>query len=151
MKKSRNIEVTKSRYRHPGKDISQFSEKLEKSVGFDGASDNPGLDLEQDFGGTGDSVGDPEFPQSQPPPVIFYDPDTMTIDSVFPGQTVEEILVREGDIFKTSIPFDFFRNVWFDALEAYYIEHWTISGNNYLIPNAVLLSDTEVIGRYVVV
>lgn len=150
MKKSRRIEVTKSKYRHPGKDISQFSEKLEKSVAFDGASDNNGLDLEDDFGNTGDSEGEPET-QAQPPPVIFYDPDTMTIDSVFSGQTVEEVLVREGDAFKTSIPFDFFRNVWFDALEAYYVEHWTISGNNYLIPNAVLLDDTEVIGRYVVV
>lgn len=73
-----------------------------------------------------------------------------TLDEFEECDLIEEQLTEVAGAYFTSLPFNFFRNVWYDGLLANYIEHYTLSGNDRLIPNVELLAGTEVIAQYVV-
>ena len=154
MNKIRRIEVTNVRYTHASRYIARSKNKLTQNKFRNSAG--AGSESQQFINYT-ESVSSPIEDSGQtietyglPASTIYFDPATMTVDSVGSGRTVEETLTRDGDAFFPSLPVDYYRGVWFDGLEAYWTDHWVLSGD-YVVPNSVLISGTEVIGRYVVV
>lgn len=152
MNKVKHLEVANVRYRRASRIIARFSDKLSidkwiKPIGAAPSQDELfALSLDTPLEDSNSEITTYALPAS----VVYFNPSTMTVDSVGSGRTVEEALTRQGDVFSPSLPVDYYRGVWFDGVEAYWTTHWLLSGNN-VIPNSVLIAGTEVIGRYVVV
>lgn len=94
-------------------------------------------------------TSDPDGLTLSPPAQIIVIEPWMNVDSIGSGRTVEQDLTQIGGAYTTTLPVRYFRNVWFDYLEANLVEHWTLSGNS-VFPLGTLLAGTEVRGRYVV-
>lgn len=149
MNKFNIIEVVNRKFTHPRNIISAFTDKLMHQRGFGGPGIASGDDIGPDFDPSQDG-GSEDLEFSVPPePLTNVDGD-WSVDSIETGTIVEEELTVNGASYMTSLPFEFFRAVWYDGLLANYSEHFTLSGSFELIPNTQLLSGTEVIGQYVV-
>lgn len=151
--KTVHIDVTKSRWNSPKKQVSKVDEQLTQ------AKFREDIPIWQVL--LNDSTGLPgDITETAPPPNYVILEDYMTYDSIGPGKTVEEDLADASAIlfteaYGTTLPFSFFRNVWFDGLEAYPHEHWELYFDNfdtkkyYLVPVLGLAAGTVVRGRYV--
>lgn len=146
MHKIIRINVTKSRWNSPKKKIAELDANLTRTK-F-GELVAAGSDPATTFTDVNQTTDPNAITYSPPAEIILLEPH-MTVDSIGSGRTVEENLTQIGDVYKATLPVSFFRNVWFDYLEAYPIEHWVLSGN-YVVPEGDLIAGTEVRGRYVV-
>jgi hypothetical protein len=149
MQKKFSLDLVKTRYRNPQSKIVEPVRML----------------TQEKFGGPGSSAtgnekiffsenpaGEFDFPEATALPTkpILISGSTHP-DSIGHGQVVEEFLPRFGNSFLPTLQVKYFRQVWFDGLEAYFGDHYSVDiGINTLTPDAVLLGGTEVLVRYVV-
>lgn len=141
------VEIVNRRYLNPRNVIAALTDKLDHQNDFQGVGLALGLNITDDLDPTGVDGGDIE--RAVPPEPILLVGDEVA-DDIQIGSTVEEMLTESSGAYFTTLPFAFFRGVWFDGLMARATEHWTVSGTDRLTPNSPLLSGTEVYGRYVV-
>lgn len=154
MSKVIHVEVSNVRYRHASRFIARPKHKLTQNLFRDasgaGSESQKFIIYTENSTSPIEDSGQAIETYGLPASTVYFDGSSMTVDSVGSGRTVEETLTREGDAFRPSLPVDYYGGVWFDGLEAYWTDHWVLSGD-YVVPNSVLISGTEVIGRYVVV
>lgn len=146
MKKNQTIEIVNRKYTNPRNIIAAFTEKLSQQSVLEGVGGPFGLDIAD----VTDDADSDDLGTSVPSEPVSSAEEEVSIDSIEEGSTFEEELVLSGGLYYTSLPFEFFKNVWFDGLLAIYNEHWTISGTQAIVTNIPLLDGTEVIARYVV-
>jgi hypothetical protein len=145
MNKLKLVEFVNRRYLHPRNVIAAFTEKLSHQPTFDGVGVEFGLSIASptQFDPAGSSGEQAGF--AIPPEIIPLDAGPAV------GDTVEEFLTPFSEsVYTTTLPFDFFHYVWFDGLLTFPTIHWTTSGSNAILPNANLLSGTQVLAQYVV-
>lgn len=142
MNRNKTITIVNRGYVHPRSIIGVFDRRLTQLQFDQGAFDdvtNPGFDSEE--------IGGHAIP---PNVTLVSQISGTTTDTVAIGNTVEETLDEQDGMYFTTFPVNFFRKVWYDGIMANYLEQWTLSGTNALVPNYPLIDGTEVIGRYVI-
>lgn len=126
-------------------------EKPADGTSADGDASIPASGANTTDGGSQGSTGDVQSAGCMPPPpAIPIIDDPRTSDEIGIGRDVFERLTASGSSYLPSLRVDFYRAVWFDGLEAYQPQHYTVGTGKSIVPKATLDSEVQVSARYVV-
>lgn len=125
-----------------------FDEALrKKSIDSFGGIPANALDFGDLIGGLPENINDPggngDGEHALPPRVHTPDEDFLQA-----GDTIFEELTVNGSVYEASLPVDFYRDVWFDGLQAEPSAHYTVSSEA-IKPVDTLASSVRVTAKYV--